>query len=416
MIALTLNRRLQAAAICLPGSKSESNRALILQALAARAGIHIELQGLSEARDTTGLMRLLAHQDELVADVSESGTSMRFLAAYYAATGQSKILTGGPRMCQRPISPLVEALRALGAHISYRRQEGFPPLEINSNRAGLQYHPLHVDASMSSQFITALLLVAPFIPGGLTLSLTGPVSSAAYIRMTLSMLKYFGIESSWDHDTIRVNEQLPSAKSYQIEPDWSAAGYWYSLVALSESADILLKGLRPLSWQGDARIAEIMAPLGVRTTFTDEGAHIQKIAVIFPEHLDLDCNEIPDQVMTLAVTAAALGIPATFRGLHNLRIKESDRIAALQEELGKFGISFQEGDSASTFELRGTFKNSTAAVSTHNDHRIAMAFSAFALLQPNLQIEAPEVVEKSYPGFWKDLADAGALINTFAES
>ena len=393
----------------LPASKSEANRALLLQRLAGGG----TLTNLSEAHDTVLMQRLLsqaATADHL--DAEDAGTVMRFLTAYLAGSGWRGTLTGAARMKQRPIGVLVEALRTLGAGIEYVEQDGYPPLRF-SGGGGVgvaTLAELTVRGDISSQYISALLMVGPTLPAGLRLRLTGDIGSRPYISLTLNLMRYFGATATaGPGETIEVAPGGYQPADYLIENDWSAASYWYALVALGPAGSaITLPGLRQPSWQGDSVIQHLMRPLGVGTEFlADGGAHLSQVAPdprAFPTPLDFtDC---PDLAQTVAVVAAALGRPLRLMGLHSLRIKETDRIAALQAELGKFGAGMPEV-APGVFEVRpGSFSVANQVVETYDDHRMAMAFAPLALRGP-LGIAEPQVVRKSYPSFWRALAAAG---------
>lgn len=391
--------------ILLPASKSESNRALIINAL---TGNRCTLHNLSEARDTQTMQRLL-HSQEQTLDVIDAGTTMRFLTAYIAATNQDKILTGTPRMCERPISILVDALKKLGANISYLKNEGFPPIQLK----GIQpsgINQLEIRGDISSQYISALLMIAPVLPDGLILTLTGAVGSRPYIEMTIKQMAHFGIEVSWVGDTISVKKQPYQPATFWVESDWSGASYWYSIAALAPQAEIQLRGLKKDSLQGDSAIARIMEDIGVHTTYVDGGVQLTKTAA--QKNLQVDFTHCPDLAQTVAVVCAAKNIHLTLTGIESLKIKETDRVKALQQELSKFGAGLQEVKNG-VYELTqtGTWKQPTEAVEieTYDDHRMAMAFAPLALLQP-IVIQHPKVVVKSYPRFWDDLIKAGFVV------
>lgn len=396
----------------LPASKSESNRALIISAL---AGGTAELSNLSEARDTQTLLRLLA-SGEPVADVLDAGTTMRFLTAYFAVTGQQKTLTGTPRMQERPIGILVDALRALGADIVCEKAEGYPPLRLNGFRYTGQRH-LRMRGDVSSQFISAILMIAPRLPEGLTLELTGELGSIPYIEMTLAQMRHFGAEVSadWTQNVIRVEPKpyQPQALPYAIESDWSGASYWYAIVALAPAgSSVELLGLKEQSLQGDRVVADLMKPLGVQSAYTGRGFRLTKQAA--EAAFSWDFTQCPDLAQTVAVLCAAKGIPATFTGLESLKVKETDRVYALQTELRKFGADLVEVEPNLKYEVRSGTESvdslttpdsrlATPHIDTYDDHRMAMAFAPLAFTQ-RVVIENPDVVVKSYPRFWEDLA------------
>ncbi|WP_187260924.1 3-phosphoshikimate 1-carboxyvinyltransferase [Pontibacter beigongshangensis] len=386
-------------AIKLPASKSEANRALIIAALSGEAS---ELDNLSEANDTQLLQRLLK-SDAVEINAEDAGTVMRFLTGYYAVTGQQKVMTGTPRMCQRPIKVLVDALRELGASIEYLGEEGYPPMKIDAFK-GNGNNKLKVRSDISSQYISSLLMVGPMLPEGLVLELEGKIGSRPYIEMTLSLMRHFGVEANFTGNTITVPHQPYKAASYSIEPDWSAASYWYSLVALAQEAEIELPGLRKHSFQGDSAIVGIMEHLGVYTEFTEQGVKLIKRQ--HEHHFSFDFSDCPDLAQTIVALCAAKGISLELTGLESLRIKETDRIQALQLEVLSFGCSLQEVTEG-VFRLElGLIENESFTFRTYEDHRMAMAFAPLALLRPTT-IQEPRVVRKSYPRFWEDLEKVG---------
>ena len=383
--------------IILPASKSIANRALIINALAN--GNDSDLRNISEARDTQTMLRLLG-SDEKELDVLDAGTTMRFLTAFLAVSKKNKVLTGTPRMCQRPIKVLVDALRVLGADITYLKSDGFPPIEIAPFQKQ-KNNNLEVRGDVSSQYISALLMIAPCLPEGLNITLTGEVGSKPYISMTLKVMEAFGVKSAWQGAQIRVEHQAYAPCSYSIEPDWSAASYWYSITALSTKGNVLLTGLKDRSIQGDRVIADIMTPLGVETTFTEKGAYLRRKDHI--KNTSIDFTDCPDLAQTVAVVCAVKGITCEMTGLESLRIKETDRISALQAELSKLGSSLTEENGKwivnPASEVSGAQE---VTIETYEDHRMAMAFGPLATQMP-ISILDPSVVNKSYPGYWKDL-------------
>lgn len=388
--------------IQLTASKSESNRVLVMQALADE---EIVLHNLSEARDTQTMQRLLQSPDPEW-DVLDAGTTMRFLIAYAAADRMGKLLKGTPRMHQRPVKLLVDALRGLGADVSYVQQEGYPPVLVRGFINGQTARRVSVRGDVSSQYISALLMIAPNLADGLELSLTGKIGSRPYIQMTLGLMQRFGIEYRWDEENvIHIAPQPYRAGTYTVESDWSGASYWYSVVALADEATVRLLGLRQDSLQGDRAVVEIMDQLGVGTQFVEDGVVLTKKTAA--ETLTQDFSDCPDLAQTVAVVCAAKGIPATLTGLESLRIKETDRIAALQNELQKIGARLEESDAVGKIvpAVSGGLAPS-ATFATYEDHRMAMAFAPLAT-KMDVTIEDPEVVNKSYPRFWEDLAKAG---------
>ncbi|WP_243635965.1 3-phosphoshikimate 1-carboxyvinyltransferase [Hymenobacter edaphi] len=387
----------------LPASKSESNRALIIQALAGAGTLH----NLSEANDTQLMRRLLAHPAATEFDAEDAGTVMRFLTAYLAATDRRALLTGTARMQERPIGVLVDALRQLGAHISYEAREGYPPLRLRGWQP-TSGAPLSVRGDISSQFISALMMIGPLLPAGLHLQLTGAIGSRPYILMTAALMRHFGAEVDVQAREVHVAPGPYQPADYTVEADWSAASYWYSLVALApEGSQLHLPGLRRHSWQGDQAIARLMEPLGVRTEFVADGVMLyQRPAEERAARVAMNFTDCPDLAQTIAVTAAATGVVVDMTGLESLRIKETDRITALQRELAKFGAVLAPAGrdifqaSAPNLHVGGQ------TVHTYHDHRMAMAFAPLAL-RGDVTVETPAVVRKSYPFFWEELRQAG---------
>lgn len=382
------------------GSKSESNRALIIQSLCTGK---IALQNLSAAKDTTTLQEILKSKPR-TADVGPAGTAMRFLAARLALANRSTFLTGTERMNDRPIGILVDALQELGASIRYAEKIGFPPLQITGGplRGGC----ISIDGSVSSQFISALCLVAPYMEIGLTLNFEKGIASKPYLDMTLEMMKHFGVQHSWLGNALSITPQAYTAKAFTIEPDWSAASYWYAIVALSESAEITLLNLRKESLQGDAVVASIFEQFGVLTSYTEEGITLSRANKFnFPSQVEINCERCPDLAQTIATTIAGLGIQGTLTGLKSLRIKETDRITALISELSKFGIKSAELPDFTLKIDAGKVSTPSETISTFEDHRMAMAFAPLVLKVGKLSFEDPTVIRKSYPGFWKHLEE-----------
>ncbi|MHA8081172.1 3-phosphoshikimate 1-carboxyvinyltransferase [Aquirufa regiilacus] len=387
--------------IPLPSSKSESNRALIINALAG--GDIDNLSNLAEARDTQTMIRLLADSANPIADVLDAGTTMRFLTAYYAITGATKKMTGTARMCERPIGILVDALRSLGASIAYEKQEGYPPLQIG----GFQYagsRELSIRGDVSSQFISAILMISPLLPEGIALQITGSLGSKPYVEMTLAQMAQFGIraEVDWTQGLIDIPAQQYSAAPFAVESDWSGASYWYSMVALSpfEDSSLELLGLKEESLQGDAAIRAIMLPLGVKSTFTGRGYLLTKCEAV--SELTWDFTDCPDLAQTISVVAAVKNIVLHLTGVESLKVKETDRVLALQNELKKLGAELREMKTNELYTVSGSFisQGIVPEIDTYDDHRMAMAFAPVGLLR-EIVIHEPGVVAKSYPSFWK---------------
>lgn len=390
------------ACISLPSSKSISNRLLIMNAL---SGNKIRIRNLSSSNDTTILLEALQPGKKEI-NTGNAGTAMRFLTSYLAVTEGEYVLTGSERMCQRPIGKLVQALRQLGADIEYLQKEGFPPLRIRGKK--LQKQETEIDGSTSSQFISALLMIAPVLPNGLTLRLTGKIISHPYIDLTLKLLKMAGIESIYSGDLIRIEYQKYRETEITVEPDWSSASYWYSIAALSPECHITICDLPEVSLQGDAVIARHFATLGVKTEFNPQGATLSRIPVT-SSRFEENFEDTPDMVQTFVVCLGLLGISFRISGAQSLRIKETDRIAALCNEMKKLGIMLTEPENG-VLEWNGRKEkpmSDSHRFSTYDDHRMAMSFAPACLSGQPVAIEDPKVVIKSYPGFWEDLKNAG---------
>lgn len=393
--------------ITLPTSKSISNRALILKALSNEKCI---LTGISECDDTHVMIQALNSLPNSVVDIGAAGTSMRFLTAYLSRVPGVHTLTGSDRMKNRPIAVLVDALRLMGAQIEYLERTGFPPLRIQGK--ALQGGEISLQGDVSSQFISALLMIAPTTRQGITLHLRGEVISKPYIAMTLGLLERFGVEASWIGNTIRILPQNYRATSLQIEADWSAASYWYQLLALAPEGEIKLIGVNNPSVQGDAKVAELFADLGIRTTYTNDGALLSKQETKAKKMFYNFVNE-PDLAQTMVVTCCLLGIPFLFTGLQSLKIKETDRITALKNEMQKLGFVLTESKN-SILEWRGERcqPEESPIIKTYEDHRMAMAFTGVAFTTAGVSIAHPEVVSKSYPLFWQHLQKVGFTITS----
>ena len=394
------------ASIFLSGSKSESNRLLILQALYP----DIEIENIAFCDDTTVLQKALASQEDML-DIHHAGTAMRFLTAYLAATTQKEItLTGSPSMLQRPIGPLVAALRDMGAAITYTGKQGYPPLKIAP--AALSGN-VTIDASVSSQYISALALIGPYLKKGLTLTLAGNITSKPYIDMTLSLLSSIGAKSIFKGQDIRI---LPLKKSNKVkiavEGDWSSASYFYSLVALSKKRCVHLSSFKTNSLQADAALASLYKTLGVTTTAIDsQTIALSKNDAPLPAGFKADLTPSPDLAQTIAVTCFGLGIACHLTGLHTLKIKETDRLVALQNELTKLGAVVHITQDTLLLESHEiAFENRTQdiEIATYDDHRMAMAFGVLAELF-SVTIQDPMVVTKSYPAYYSDLKKMGII-------
>ncbi len=389
----------------LPASKSISNRMLIISEL---SGKKIQLSNLSDCDDTFVMRRALNNRTP-VTDIMAAGTSMRFLSAFFAATPSETTLTGTERMKHRPINVLVDALRSLGADIAYTEREGFPPLHIRGQR--LHGGNVSLPGNVSSQYISALLMVAPLLDDRLTLRLTGDVVSRPYINITLSLMRRFGITvSEPDDHTFIVEPSSYTAGTYTVENDWSASSYWYEMLALAKGGEVVLDGLFEDSLQGDSCVRELFAPLGIITSFADGRAILRKKQPAI-SHYERDLTTCPDLAQTMVATCCAMGITFRFGGLQSLRIKETDRLLALQNELAKLGYVVDEHDGNTlSWDGRRLPPLPQPAIDTYEDHRMAMCMAPCAIGRGGLIINNPQVVSKSYPAFWEDLRKAGASI------
>lgn len=383
----------------LPASKSISNRALIINAL---AGGRAELHNLSDANDTQLMLRLIRSKEDTI-DVEDAGTTMRFLTAYFCITNQSKILTGTRRMKERPIGILVDALRSLGGNIEYLEKEGYPPHRIEGFH-GQKTDRISIRGDVSSQYISALMMVAPVLPNGIVLTLQGKIGSRPYIDMTASLLKHFGVVTNVRANEISIQHQSFKPASFTVESDWSAASYWFAFVALADEAEITLPKLLNQSFQGDSAILNLMVELGVESHF--ENGLLKLTKKKCAQELRWDFTDCPDLAQTVAVVCAAKNVTGFFTGLESLRIKETDRIAALQNELRKIGADLIEDDPEHWRLIPSESLPQSASFSTYKDHRMAMAFAPLAT-QMDVEIQDRGVVKKSYPNFWNDMKAAG---------
>jgi 3-phosphoshikimate 1-carboxyvinyltransferase len=398
----------------LTASKSESNRALIIQALCDEK---FEIKNLATADDTVVLQQILNSEfqhpnSETTYDIGASGTAMRFLTAFLSTKNGTHILTGSERMKKRPIGILVDALRELGASIEYMEQEGFPPLKITGQT--LIGAEVSMDGNVSSQFISALLMISTEIQNGLAIKFKGEVTSVPYINMTLKMMQEFRVYGQWHDDYISVSKQSYHIKSdddyaFQVEADWSSASYWYAIAALSKEVDFIIKGLKYPSLQGDSMVADIFSFFGIKTEYIQGGVHLTRIKNK-REHFGFDFSDCPDLVQTIAVVTSNMNIPALFNGVHTLPIKETDRIIALKNELSKLGIEVNIVNNNSIEIYPKTLTQHPQSFATYDDHRMALSFATLAMKLDSVTIENPEVVKKSYPGFWNDLKSVGFLI------
>lgn len=399
--------------IQLPASKSISNRALIIYALSGGKNLP---QNLSDCDDTEVIIDALRYMPDEI-NIKAAGTAMRFMTAYLSVMRGTHIITGTERMQHRPIQILVDALRKLGAQIEYVGQEGFPPLKITGKKlAGGQ---LEIPGNVSSQYISALLMIGPMLKEGLTLQLTGEIISRPYIDLTLWMMNEFGAEAKWSSaDTITVNHKPYKGRDYFIESDWSGASYWYEMMALCDNRDseIRLTGLMDGSMQGDSTTRYIFSLLGVKTIFETQTKGVPQMVTLKKNgrgvtKLEYDFVNAPDLAQTFVVTCAALDIPFHFKGLATLKIKETDRIEALKREMLKLGYVIHDAnDSELYWDGERCNPQLEQGIDTYEDHRMALAFAPYALTTEGLKINNPQVVTKSYPKFWDDLKSVGFQI------
>lgn len=393
--------------IDLPASKSISNRVLLLNALCATPG---RLSNLAQCDDTDAVLSALDQPDASEVNIGAAGTAMRFLTAYFATReGREVVIDGTERMRQRPIGVLVDALCQLGADIEYVEAEGYPPLKITGTR--LHGGALTVSGSVSSQYITAILLIAPVI-GGITLTIEGEIMSRPYIDMTLALMARYGVKAEWRENVIHVPAGEYTALDFTVEADWSAASYWWAMQAIVPQSRITLKGLEPQSLQGDSRIAELMSQMGVTGNWCGRYLDLRSnggVGCCCSTFADL--SGTPDIAQTLVVMLCLMGRPFRITGLRTLRIKETDRLEALRTELRKLGYVVKvEGDDAISWHFETTAAEASPHICTYHDHRMAMAFAPAAIRFPGLIIDDAQVVSKSYPLFWEHLRQAGFKI------
>lgn len=393
--------------VVLPSSKSISNRALVINALAGNEKLP---ENVSDCDDTKVMIKWLDNRPDTV-DIGPAGTAMRFSSALLAVTEGTHVITGSERMKNRPIGILVDALRTLGAQVEYVEKEGYPPLKITGN-PDLEGGELSLPGNVSSQYISALLMIGPALKKGLKLTLTDNIVSRPYINLTLRLINDFGGDARWlDDSTIIVERQKYVTRDYFVESDWSGASYWYEIVALSDNADIYLPGLFKKSYQGDSKVAEIFEQLGVKTEFVGDanddmsrdGVRLTKTGNVC-EQMTYDFVNQPDLAQTFVVTCCMLGVPFHFYGLQSLKIKETDRIEALKAELRKLGYVIKDAnDSELMWDGERIEPEADAAIDTYEDHRMAMAFAPCAIKLGSIKINNPQVVSKSYPDYWHDL-------------
>jgi len=391
--------------INLPSSKSISNRLLIMHAL---SDSNQTIENLSDSDDTIVMKKALSEKSKII-DIGHAGTAMRFLTAYFSIMPGERIITGSERMKQRPIKILVEALRILGADIEYEGNEGFPPLKIKGKN--LKGGKIELNGSVSSQYISALLMIAPILKGGLNLHLTGNIISRSYIEMTLKLMQQSGILWSWEGSDIHINEQTYHAERFFVESDWTAASYWYEMLALSDSGCITLKNLHSESLQGDSILPSWFKSFNIKSEFKGDDIILERTNSLAPKNLKLDFTENPDLAQTMVVLCVLKNIPFHFSGLKTLKIKETDRIFALKTELAKLGANITEPENGE-LSWNGSLilkKDSIPCFLTYDDHRMALSLAPVAMYK-DIIIDSPEVVTKSYPLFFKDLLKTGYIV------
>jgi 3-phosphoshikimate 1-carboxyvinyltransferase len=401
----------QKSKVKITGSKSETNRLLLLQALYP----NLNLENTSNSDDSEVMQKALVFTHHpspttQTIDVHHAGTAMRFLTAFFAIQDSKEVvLTGSSRMKERPIKILVDALNQLGAEITYEENEGFPPIRINGKK--ILQNKVSLPANVSSQYISALLLIAPKLENGLELTLEGEITSVPYIKMTLALLNEIGVKTTFEGNIIKVcHAEFVSASQLTVESDWSSASYWYSIVALSEiGTQITLSSYKKNSLQGDSALTNIYQDFGVETVFNEDNSiSITKVKNHKLSIVNYQLNNCPDIAQTIAVTCFGLGIGCHLTGLHTLKIKETDRLEALKKELTKLGAKISVTDESLTLETSNSIKENVT-IATYQDHRMAMAFAPLALKVP-MKINEAEVVSKSYPDFWEDLKKVGFSI------
>ena len=406
------------ATVALPASKSISNRALIIYAL---SGGHIMPQNLSDCDDTEVIINAIRYMPEVI-DIKAAGTAMRFMTAYLSLMRGTHTLTGTERMKKRPIKILVDALRSLGAEISYLEEEGFPPLSITGTK--LTGSVLEMSGSVSSQYISAVLMIGPMLDKGFELRLTGDIISRPYIDLTLYMMNEFGADADWTSaDTITIKPVPYKTREYLIENDWSGASYWYEMMALMDNPDakLMLTGLKDGSKQGDSVARYIFSMLGVKTVFESKTSRKPQTVTITANgrclpRLEYDFINSPDLAQTFVVTCAAKGVKFHFKGLATLKIKETDRIEALKKEMRKLGYVIESrNDSELIWDGETCEPQMEKGIDTYEDHRMALAFAPYALKSGEIIINNPQVVTKSYPHFWESLEEVGFKIEVIEQ-
>ncbi len=394
----------------LPASKSECNRALIIEALLQKSDL---INNISEAADSQTLVSILKQfsNGEGKFNVGPAGTTLRFLTAFFTTQKGAQVLNGSARMSERPIGVLVDALRNLGASIDYLGRKDYPPIRINeSNIIGGE---IEIDGGVSSQYISALMLIAPTLTKGLNIKILDDLVSQPFLEMTAKLMQCFGAEVKFDNSSILVKNGGYCSSQFAVESDWSAASYWYEILSFAKSGQVRLEGLRRNSFQGDSLVADLYKVFGVESQFVSSGVILSKVDIELPQYFEYDFTLCPDLAQTVAVTCAGLRIEAKLTGLKTLKIKETDRILALQKELEKLGVEIECGNDWIKLNIAecSSFKlEPSAQIETYKDHRMAMSFAPIAIKSGSLEIEDPSVVVKSYPSFWQDLQEVGFLM------
>ena len=391
--------------IYLNSSKSESNRLLIIKALSEK---EITIKNLSKANDSVLLKNLLESENLVVWDAQDAGTSFRFLTSFLAIKKEHVVLSGTERMKKRPVKVLVDALNKIGAEILYLENEGFPPIYVKGKINQVK-NKLDIPGDISSQYISSLLLIAPLLEKGIEINIEEPFYSRPYVNMTLNLMNSFGIKSEVKGNKISIKNQEFSSGSYIVESDWSAASYWYSILSISDNINNLtLQGLKKKSNQGDSVISELMKSFGVNTQYKEDGIVLTKIK-FDTEEIELDFRDCPDLAQTILVVAAYHKIKLKISGVESLKIKETDRLLAMKNELKKMGCDFYEEDNYWVLEKRSREIDDELSIDTYEDHRMAMAFAPLAS-KKSIIINDPDVVVKSYPTYWEDLKKVGFII------
>ena len=402
MIKISSKSKTISGSINLEASKSISNRLLIIRELCDNK---FNIENLSNAKDTRILTKILNDfKSQKDIDCKDAGTALRFALAFLATKDGNWVVSGSKRMHERPIKPLVDCLLELGTEIKYLNKNGFPPIEIKGGE--LKSEKLIIKGNISSQFISALLMIAPKLENGIHLEIVSKVLSKPYIKMTLELMSEFGINYSWKNNLIKIEKQSYIGKKMMVENDWSAASFWYSFVALSKNGKIEIPKLNKSSIQGDSILSEIFSNLGVKTSFKKNSIILSRNSKLVKE-LNLDLSNYPDLGLPLIVTCSGLGIKAHLKGLKNLQIKESKRLEVIQKELKKFNINTQIDNSSISIKENQKIEQPTSIIDCHNDHRISMSIAPLSMKINCISFENKNVVNKSYPDFWKDLEIAG---------